>query len=472
MDQDQKDRLLQSMNDERISMGPVQRKDKYMQSQDTGLIDKKFYIHTFGCQMNENDSERISGILKAEGALPEESAENSDIVIINTCAVRQKSEEKLYSLLGRLESFKRKKDMIVGVVGCVAQLYRSGLLEKKPVIDFVMGPDNYEHIPALLTNKRDEKIVSTQWSRDWHEIPSDKIRRRRKASAYITIMEGCNNFCAYCIVPFTRGREKFRPQHYIINETRQLAKDGYLEIQLLGQNVNSYRDPETGMSFEHLLEGISAVEGIQWVRFLTSHPKDITPRLARTIQKNRKICRQLHLPLQSGSSFILQQMNRGYTKDDYLERIQMLRSVMPDISFSTDIIVGFPGETARDFDQTVDVLKTVRFTNIFSFRYSPRPYTAAAKIKDSVPLEVKRQRHLDVHDVQRKIQLENNLSLIGKKIRVLCLGKSKKDPQKYSGRNEAYQVVNFCSNHDVIGQFVDVHIISCGPHSLQGEIPS
>ncbi len=435
------------------------------------LANQKFFIQTYGCQMNENDSERISGLLMEEGAQPENSLEDSDIIIINTCAVRQKPEEKLYSLLGRLQDLKRKKDITVGVVGCVAQLYRSELIDVKPVIDFVMGPDNYGQIQDVIANHTDEKVVSTRWRRKWQEAPFIPVHRKGKASAYTTIMEGCNNFCAYCIVPFTRGREKHRPERHILAEIRQLAQEGYLEIQLLGQNVNSYRDPETGTSFEHLLKEVNGIAGIQWIRFLTSHPKDLPASLARTMNEAKKICHQLHLPLQSGSSHILRKMNRGYTKEEYLEKIQMLRSFLPDMSFSTDIIVGFPGETEEDFEQTIEVLKTVRFTNIFSFRYSPRPHTAAAKIDDPVPFRVKRERLLAVQDIQKQIQLDRNSSLIGKTEKVLCLCKSKKDPRRYSGRNEAYQVVNFRSDRDVIGQFVEVRITSCGPYSLHAEIP-
>jgi tRNA-2-methylthio-N6-dimethylallyladenosine synthase len=441
-----------------------------MNSPGSRLANKKFFIHTYGCQMNENDSERISGLLRDEGAQLEDSLEDSDIIIINTCAVRQKSEEKLYSLLGRLGNLKRKKDIRVGVVGCVAQLYRSELIEERPVIDFVMGPDNYGQIQDILANQTDEKIVSTRWRREWQEVPSSKIHRKGKTSAYVTIMEGCDNFCAYCIVPFTRGREKHRPERDILEEIRHLAQEGYIEIQLLGQNVNSYRDPETGFSFEHLLKGADSIESIQWLRFLTSHPKDLPVSLAKTMKEANKICHQLHLPLQSGSSDVLKKMNRGYTKEEYIEKIQMLRSFLPDMCFSTDIIVGFPGETDFDFEQTIEVLKLVRFTNIFSFRYSPRPRTAAAKIDDSVPFAVKRDRLLAVQEIQKQIQLEHNSSLIGKLEKVLCLGKSKKNQSRYSGRNEAYQVVNFHSDRDVIGQFVEVLITSCGPYSLHGEI--
>ena len=434
------------------------------------MADQKFFIRTYGCQMNANDSERISGLLMNDGARPVDSIENSDIIIINTCAVRQKSEEKLYSFLGRVNELKKKKDLTVGVVGCVAQLYRSGLINKKPVIDFVMGPDNYGRISDILADQSEEKIVSIEWKKSWDEIPSAKIHREGKASAYVTIMEGCNNFCAYCIVPFTRGREKYRPARFILEEVRQLAREEYSEIQLLGQNVNSYRDPEKGQTFELLLKKIDRIQGIQWIRFLTSHPKDFPSSLARTMKETAKICHQLHLPIQSGSSKILANMKRGYTKEEYLEKISVMRSFMPDISLSTDIIVGYPGETDKDFEQTLDVQEKVRFTNIFSFRYSPRPRTAAAKIEDSVPFAVKRDRLLVLQDIQKKIQMEHNSSLIGKMERVLCLGRSKKDSRRYSGRNEAYQVVNFDSDKDVTGQFVDVLITSCGPYSLHGEI--
>jgi tRNA-2-methylthio-N6-dimethylallyladenosine synthase len=420
--------------------------------------------------MNANDSERISGLLRDSGAKPEPSIADSDIIIINTCAVRQKSEEKLYSFLGRMRDLKRNKDITVGVVGCIAQLYRSGLIEEKPVIDFVMGPDNYGKILDVLADLRDEKVVSTQWRRDWHEIPSSKVHREGKTSAYVTIMEGCDNFCAYCIVPFTRGREKHRPKRYILEEIRQLAEEGYIEIQLLGQNVNAYKDPETGSSFEHLLKEVNRIRGIEWIRFLTSHPKDLSTSLVKTIKAANKICHQIHLPIQSGSSRVLKRMNRGYTKEEYLEKIDALRSSMPDMSFSTDIIVGYPGETEKDFAQTIEVLKEVRFTNIFSFRYSPRPRTAAAKIEDSVPFAVKRDRLIAIQDIQKQIQLKHNSSLIGQTEKVLCLGKNKKDARRYTGRNEAYQVVNFRSDRDVVGQFVDVLITSCGPYSLHGEI--
>lgn len=419
--------------------------------------------------MNENDSERIAGILIKEGAKISSSLEESDLIIVNTCAVREKSEAKLYSLLGRLESIKKRKKLKIGVVGCVAQLYRSQLLEKRPFIDFIIGPDNYKEIPHIIVDNFEEKTIATGWNKEWHEFPPSQVLRESHISAYLTIMKGCNNFCAYCIVPFTRGREKYRPMKNIMGEIRELAKKGYKEVQLLGQNVNSYRDPETAKGFSDLLREVNQIEGIEWIRFITSHSKNFTLEAARAMKESEKVCHQLHLPVQSGSSSILKEMNRGYSREEYLEKILFLRDLMPDISLSTDIIVGFPGETAKDFEETLSLLETVRFSNIFSFRYSPRPFTAALQKKETIPFNEKKRRLIELQNLQKKLQLELNKSFIGQTIKVLCLGKSKKDPNIYSGRSEGYQVVNFKSQNNVIGRFINVHISSCGPYSLVGE---
>jgi tRNA-2-methylthio-N6-dimethylallyladenosine synthase len=398
-----------------------------------------------------------------------DSPEDSDIIIVNTCAVREKSEEKLYSYLGRLATFKKKKKTTIGVVGCVAQLYGSELLEKKPFIDFVLGPDNYNKISEITQTNHEEKFTSTSWSREYNEIPHEKTFRESNISAYVTIMEGCNNFCSYCIVPFTRGREKCRPLHKIIQEIQSLANKGYKEIQLLGQNVNSYKDPGAGKDFSFLLKEANRVEGIEWIRFITSHPKNFTKNIAETMKGAEKVCHQLHLPVQSGSSSVLKRMNRGYTREEYLEKITFLRDLMPDISFSTDIIAGFPGETEEEFQETLSILEEVRFNNIFSFRYSPRPFTEACQKKNNVSFEEKKRRLIEIQSLQKKIQLELNKSIIGQVLKVLCTGKSKKDPYIYSGRNEGYQVVNFKSKNNVIGCFIDVRITSCGSYSLHGE---
>ena len=432
----------------------------------------KFHIHTFGCQMNENDSERIAGLLHKEGAEMSASPEESDLVIINTCAVREKSEEKLYSLLGRMEALKRNKGLVIGVVGCVAQLYRSQLMENRPFIDFILGPDHYREIIHILICHSKERTVATNWNRQWHEFHPSHILRRSPTSAYVTIMEGCNNFCAYCVVPFTRGREKFRPMSHILREVKYLADQGYKEIQLLGQNVNSYRDPESGRDFSGLLKEANRIEEISWIRFITSHPKNLSPETAIAIRDLEKVCHQLHLPVQSGSNAILKEMNRGYTREAYLEKISLLRHLIPDIALSTDVIVGFPGETEKDYQETIRLLDEVHFTNIFSFRYSPRPLTAASKMNKTVPIEVKRRRLIKLQECQKRIQLKLNTSSIGRVVKILCLGKSRKDEHRFSGRNEGNQVVNFKSKRDVTGRFVDVRITSCGPYSLVGEAVS
>jgi tRNA-2-methylthio-N6-dimethylallyladenosine synthase len=289
-------------------------------------------------------------------------------------------------------------------------------------------------------------------------------------SAFVTVMEGCDNFCAYCVVPFVRGREKSRPLVSILDEVAGLAGEGFLEVQLLGQNVNAYRDPESGVDFAGLLARVSAVEGPAWVRFLTSHPKDFGPEIMAAMASSPKVCRQLHLPLQAGSDGVLERMNRGYGRTDYLRLVREVRELMPGIALSTDIIVGFPGETEEEFRLTLAALEEVRFSNIFSFRYSPRPLTAASKLGDDVPAEVKRRRLLEVQSLQKAIQAEIQAGFVGKRIRVLSTGRSKKDARVFSGRDEGHRVVNFRGEKDSLGRFVEVAITSAGPYSLRGEL--
>jgi len=436
------------------------------------LKQKRFYIKTFGCQMNENESEQIAGILKFHGAQPCSTPEDSDIIIINTCAVREKPVEKLFSILGRIKKIKQKNKAFIGVAGCVAQLFKKEILQRNKDVDFVIGPDNLQSLPEIISLLPQTKYspVCTARRREWKEV--NQISRHHPASAYVTIMKGCDNFCTYCIVPFAKGREKYRPLKFIKEEIKNLAEKGYKEIQLLGQNVNSYQDPESGKNFSALLEEVHPIQGIEWFRFITSHPKNFFPKISRVMAQNEKICHQLHLPVQSGSNSVLNSMGRGYTREEYLEKVDLLKKLMPDISLSTDIIVGFPGETEEDFLDTLDVLKKVGYTNIFSFRYSQRPYTAASKFKDNVPFEVKKKRLIQLQETQRKIQYTFNRSLIGKKMKVLCMGKSKKNHDSYRGRNQAYQVINFTSPKDVTGEFVTVEITNCGPYSLIGKTGS
>jgi len=434
------------------------------------LKEKTFFLRTFGCQMNENDSEKIAGVLVSCGARPAERAEDADIVIVNTCAVREKSEEKLYSYLGRIRPRPKAGPVLIGIAGCVAQAESEALLKRRPDIDFVVGPDNYLRLPEIIARSGEGKIVADEWSRDWQEAPAALFRRESPVTAYVTIMEGCDNFCTYCIVPFTRGREKFRPLRLIQSELENLAGRGYREIQFLGQNVNSYRDPETGTPFAELLAAAGRTVGLKWVRFITSHPRNFSAELIEAMDASPVICRQLHLPLQSGSTSVLARMNRGYTRGDYLEKIARLRQRMPEISLSTDIIVGFPGETEEEFQDTLSALEAVRFANIFSFRYSPRPRTEAAKGTDDVPFEIKKRRLIEVQNLQKSIQTDFHKSLVGARMEVLAGGPSKKDPAAFAGRNEGYQVVNFRSEKDVTGSFVRVEITGSGPYSLRARI--
>ncbi|MDD8031045.1 MAG: tRNA (N6-isopentenyl adenosine(37)-C2)-methylthiotransferase MiaB [Acidobacteriota bacterium] len=433
------------------------------------LEGKTYYLRTFGCQMNVNDSEHIASLLLAEGARPASQVEDSDFILVNTCAVREKSVEKFFSYLGRLKESKEKRGSLLVCLGCVAQIYREELLRKFPYLDLIVGTNQYSAIPFFLRNLLEEKRVQTGRKKGWLELPIAREARESQVSAYVTIMEGCNNFCSFCVVPFARGREKYRPLSSILKEVKELADCGCLEVQLLGQNVNSYRDPESGAGLKELLAEIAEVPGIEWIRFLTSHPKNFSPELIRAMVSSRKICHQLHLPLQSGSNRILKKMNRGYSREDYLNKIDLLRSLMPDISLSTDIIVGFPTETEEDFAMTMELLEKVRFSNVFSFRYSPRPLTAASKIKDDVPDQTKIDRLIRLQAKQKDIQLELNRNYLMKTIKVLCLGPSKKG-NLFAGRSEWFQVVNFSSPNNVSLGLVQVKITGCGPYSLHGEL--
>jgi tRNA-2-methylthio-N6-dimethylallyladenosine synthase len=434
----------------------------------TALAGLPFFIHTFGCQMNELDSERIAGSLAAAGARKVEELEASRLVIVNTCAVRSKSEDKLYSYLGRLRAWKRRRDGLVAVVGCVSQIDRERILSRCPAVDIVAGPDNYHRLAEVLAEGLQRRTVMVSRVSGWREDLRGPVLRESPVSAYVTIMEGCDNFCAYCIVPFARGRARFRPLSAIVEETGRLAADGYREVQLLGQNVNAYRDPETGATFADLLTRVDRVEGAGWVRFVTSHPRDLDNPTIAAMAASRHVCRQIHLPLQAGSTAVLSRMKRGYAREDYLDRVGRLRAAMPGIALSTDIIVGFPGETEAEFAETLTALEEIRFASIFSFMYSPRPRTAAALLADDVPPEVKRRRLREVQALQEGLQTALHQEMIGRTVDVLGLDRNPRDPGLQSGRTEGNQVVNFRSGRECLGRFVPVEIIAAGPYSLHG----
>src|SRR5512143_3354587 len=299
------------------------------------LAGLKVFVRTFGCQMNENDSEHIAGVLMRAGAGRAQGPEDADIVVVNTCAVRQKSEEKLYSYLGRLARLKKKRRFLLGVAGCVAQVHKAELVQRLPFIDFMAGPDSYPDLAESVGRAAEAPVVRTEFGRDWREIGAEATCRENRWSAFVPVMEGCDNFCAYCIVPFSRGREKFRPLPNVLEEVRAAVDAGALEVQLLGQNVNSYRDPETGLGFAGLLEAVARIDGLRWVRFITSHPKNFGDDIIRAMAADPKVCPALHLPLQSGSSRVLERMNRGYTREDYLALVGRLRASVPGLLLMT-----------------------------------------------------------------------------------------------------------------------------------------
>jgi len=435
-------------------------------------MEKKFYIKTFGCQMNEDDSERMRGIMLSMGYEEVEDPSSADIIIVNSCTVRAKSEHKALSFLGRVKRFK-SKGALIGITGCVAQERKEELFTQFPFLDFIMGPPALSSFRKLLQRieSGERKIILTE--RDGGvEFPFERIYTG-KVKAYVTIMEGCNNFCSYCIVPFVRGQEISRKPDDIIKECELHAEKGIKEVILLGQNVNSY-GKEFGISLADLVKKVSLIDGIKRIRFLTSHPKDLTDDIIKCFGEVEKLCEQIHLPAQSGSNRILRAMNRKYTREDYLGLIKKLRSVRPDIAITSDFIVGFPGETEEDFKDTLSLVEEVRFDNFFSFKYSPRPGTSAEKLPDDVPPEEKARRIVLLQEIQKRITLEINSSIVGKKEEVLVEGMSKNTKKgkvacQLFGRTRKNKIVNFSGDEKLIGSLINVKIKEALANDLIGE---
>ncbi len=426
---------------------------------------KNFYIKTYGCQMNVNDSEKMNHLLLSSGFERTEQEENADIVIINSCAVREKSQDKIFSHAGRL-----KREQIIIVAGCVSQSERENILKRNHNIDYVVGTHSFYNIANIVNNliKNKKKGLSVEFSREWKElIPSD-FSRFDKVSGYVSIMEGCNNFCSYCIVPFTRGREKYRPYENILKEARDLEDKGFKEIILLGQNVNSWRDEEKGMKFHNLLEKLAGSLSVKWIRFITSYPGYYSREIIEVMKDYKNIARHIHFPAQSGSSRILKLMNRIYSAEEYIDIIENFKKHIPDIKFSSDFIVGFPQETENDFKKTLELVKRIEFESIFSFVYSPRKHTRAIDFEDNISLKEKKKRLYRLQELQAEIQLKNNKKLIGKDVEVLITDINKKKKGEVIARTESYRVVNFKSNIKP-GNFTNVRVISAGPHSLRAE---
>ena len=401
---------------------------------------QKIYIETYGCQMNLADTEIVQGVLKRNGYEFTNNADQADVVLINTCAIREHAEERIYGRLGAFRAIKKHKpNLVVGILGCMAERLRTKLIEEEKIVDLIVGPDEYRRVPELIDNALiGEKGIAVRLSRT--ETYDDiEPYREDGISAWIAVMRGCDKFCTFCVVPFTRGRERSRPLQSIVNEVKSLSERGFKEVNLLGQNVNSYRDGD--YDFADLLAAVAKVDPAMRVRFTTSHPQDFSDKLIYTIAEHENICNYIHLPIQSGSNRILKLMNRTYTVEHYLERIEKARQVIPNVSFSTDIIAGFPTETEEDHKMTLDVLREVRYDGAFMFKYSARERTKAYEMGDDVPDEVKTRRLNEIIELQQKISYEINQTLIGKKFEVLIEDYSKKSNDFYMGRTDTNKIV-------------------------------
>jgi tRNA-2-methylthio-N6-dimethylallyladenosine synthase len=436
------------------------------------MKDLSFYIETFGCQMNEQDSLRAGYHLAQAGCREVASADEADILIVNTCSIRRKAEEKAYSLLGRFRSVKRKRpDVVVAVGGCVAQQEGERLLDRMPQVDVVFGPHHVSEIDRLIDRCRTggERFAAvSQITDSVDDLECPGISDRLGMKAYVTIMEGCDNFCSYCVVPFVRGRERSRPARSLIEEVRRLTVEGVKEITLLGQNVNAYRAPDRrGFRFPDLLEALSSLPALHRLRFTTSHPKDLSPELIACFGSLRPLCEHIHLPLQSGSDSVLAAMNRGYTRSEYLEKISALRDRVPDVVVTSDMIVGFPGEGTEDFEDTLAAMRSVRFDSLYSFKFSPRPSTRAAALEETVPEREKLDRLHVLQGLQKQISLEKNRALEGKTLEVLVEGRSR-DREQWMGRSRSNKIVNFRGPGGLTGRSVSVRVREGCQNSLRG----
>jgi len=433
---------------------------------------KTFYIETFGCQMNAHDSEKVVGTLLAQGYKQVGMPEEADLVFYNTCSIRDKAEQKVFS---RLQQFKKEsgKGKTFAVLGCVAQQEGERIFEKAPHVSLVCGSASYAKLPEMLVQLEGGNRRVTGLSLDVEDAFETPLTRRGNPHrAYITIIEGCDKSCAYCVVPFTRGPERSRTSPSVLREAAELAAAGYSEIQLLGQNVNSYRDPsEAGWDFATLLDRVGRVPGIRRVRFTTSHPRDFVREIVDAIDANPALCNHVHLPVQSGSTRILASMRRLYTREQYMSRIGWIKAARRPIAITTDVIVGFPGETEQDFDQTLELLDEVGYDSIFSFKYSRRPNTPALELGDQIPEEEKGRRLSILQEKQRQIQIRQNAEEVGKIEECLVEGFNKATEQ-WIGRTSRNKTLNFLypgAMEDLTGKYVEARVTRAGPNSLAGE---
>ncbi len=429
-----------------------------------------FYLLTFGCQMNRHDSERISGLLRARGWRRVDDEAAADLVLLNTCSVRRRPEAKVWGRLARCRRLKETRpELILGVLGCMARLRSDEIRKRFPEVEIILGPETLYRLDGAIAS-RSGYLPPADDPESFFRGPAD---RESAISAWITVTRGCDNFCSYCVVPSARGREISRPPGEILAEVRELGRQGYREVTLLGQNVNSYRGTGTGgesVDFPGLLRLLDPAAGIERIRFLTSHPKDISPGLAAAMGELEKVCEFLHFPAQSGSDAVLARMRRGYTRDEYLEKVRRLRAAVPGIALASDFIVGFPGETDRDFARTLDLVEEVGFDQVFAFAYSPRPGTAAAGRKDDVPPPVKADRLRELLSRQKCLGEARNRGMVGQVVEILVEGRNPRFPGRGEGRTRTGKMVFFPWEEGIIGRLIPVRIERSTDLSLYGRI--
>ena len=459
--------MIQTVENEKI-----EEQEVYMEKVRKLKQGSKYFINTMGCKLNENDSEKMAGMLEKMGYVETSNVNEANLVLFNTCCIRENAEEKVFGKLGELKNIKAKNDMIICFGGCMSQ--EKHVIDKikssYSQVDIIFGTHNFYKFPEMLYRKLTEsKKMIDVWDVDGEVIEGLPIKRMDTKSALVTIMNGCNNFCSYCIVPYTRGRERSRNPKDILTEIELLAKEGFKEIMLLGQNVNSYNGGGN-YTFANLLRDIDKIEGIDIVRFMSPHPKDFKDDVIDAIRDSKSVCKVIHLPLQSGSSNVLNLMNRRYTKESYLELVEKIRSKIPNVTFTTDIIVGFPGETEEDFLDTLDVVRKVRFEQIFMFIYSVRKGTKAETMPNHVPEDIKSERFNRLKTLADKITEEENEKYVGTIQKVLVEGVSKTNNDVLTGRTKSSKVVNFVGDKNLIGKEVDIRIVSQHIWYLKGEI--
>ncbi len=433
---------------------------------------KTFWIETWGCQMNVLDSEHLAGMLQASGLKPVDSCTQADVVLLNTCAVREKAVQKVLSRLGELRTLKQSqgKPEIVGLCGCVAEQEGAALLAKAKALDFVLGPGRLGQLPSALAAVAEGRRVSLTGFSETRDLDNHLIARSNSARQYVTAIHGCNQHCTFCIVPYTRGKEISRPLREILSEVRSLVDRGTLEVTLLGQTINAYRCPQTGADLADLLTAVCQVEGLWRVQFITSHPRFFTPKLIETLASLPRLGTYLHLPFQAGSNRVLKAMKRRYTREAYLDLVERIRQAQPQVNLSTDVIVGFPGETEEDFRQTLELVEEVRFSQLYGFIFSPRPKTPAARYAGRVPREVAGERLERLFALQEGVSLSLNQALIGRSVEVVVDGPAKRGKGLWHGRGEDHRVVNFPAWPGIrAGELVAIRITGATAHALLGE---